>query len=420
MKHVRFFFLLALALFVFAFSGMVQAPSDGPSSLSPASLQATRYLDEALDYIQTHSVKTKQMNWPVLRQEAFAMAGNAQTTADTYPAIRMVVQRLGNHHSFFLDPASAKLVNQGRSAGFGLTMASPNVIVEVIPNSPADRAGVRERDTILAINGTPLAKMSQNDINTALYARSQIRLTVRHADQVQPVTLAINAAVYDNYRPPFAQRLGKGIGYIDVPSASYQTRVQYATTGQHAIEQVDHPATCGWIVDLRRNQGGSIDPMIVAVGPILGEGDIGAFVDANGNRAVWNYHDGGFYEANQARFKIDHPYHLQHPMPPVAILTSGFTASAGEATLVSFRGRPHTRSFGVPTYGVPTGNASKQLSDGAELVLTVVLEADRTGRTYDAPMPPDQTVQINWSQLNTPNDPVILAAGQWLQSQGCH
>ena len=40
--------------------------------------------------------------------------------------------------------------------------------------------------------------------------------------------------------------------------------------------------------------------------------------------------------------------------------------------LVSFLGRPHTRSLGSPTAGVPTANVTRPMPDGAVLVLTVV------------------------------------------------
>jgi len=104
-------------------------------------------------------------------------------------------------------------------------------------------------------------------------------------------------------------------------------------------------------------------------------------------------------------------------MPPVAVLTSQFTASAGEAIVVAFRGRPHTSSFGAVTAGVPTGNAPKMLSDGALLVVTAAFDADRTGRTYDSPILPNQLVGADWTQLDTEKDPVLQAATAWLRSQ---
>lgn len=71
-------------------------------------------------------------------------------------------------------------------------------------------------------------------------------------------------------------------------------------------------------------------------------------------------------------------------MLPVAVLTDSQTASSGQAIVAAFKGRPHTCSFGPPTYGVPTANQEEQLSDGALMVLTLAVDADRTGHRYDA------------------------------------
>ena len=77
----------------------------------------------------------------------------------------------------------------------------------------------------------------------------------------------------------------------------------------------------------------------------------------------------------------------------------------GEASVIAFRGRPNTRSFGTPTGGLSTANRSIQLSDGAWLYLTVAVMADRNLTRYGGPVGPDevlsdptQTVQraIEW------------------------
>jgi carboxyl-terminal processing protease len=114
---------------------------------------------------------------------------------------------------------------------------------------------------------------------------------------------------------------------------------------------------------------------------------------------------------------IENAYHLKHPAPAVAVLTGRDTASAGEAIVVALRARPHTRSFGEPTAGVPTANEVYTLSDGGLLVLTVALDADRTGQTYDGPIAPDQWVPYDLSQADAPGNPpdgLIQAATTWV------
>ncbi|GAA3815984.1 S41 family peptidase [Streptomyces phyllanthi] len=102
---------------------------------------------------------------------------------------------------------------------------------------------------------------------------------------------------------------------------------------------------------------------------------------------------------------------------PVAVLTSGATASAGEAVVVAFHGRPDTRFFGESTRGVPTGNQPHRLSDGAVLNLTEAKDADRTGRTYDARIPPDEEVFTERRTVGTSRDRVLEAAKSWLAEQ---
>lgn len=195
---------------------------------------------------------------------------------------------------------------------------------------------------------------------------------------------------------------------------------QYALLAQHVIRQADQAGTCGWIIDLRNNGGGNMWPMLDGVGPILGEGVVGSFVVPDGVKLAWSYQHGQAQLAGSTMTGVENPYRLKHPDLPVALLTSPFTASSGEAIVVAFRGRPHTHSFGKPTAGIPTSNDEYKLSDGAFLILTVALDADRTGHTYDSAIAPDQSVPVDMSQIGRPGDLALQAATTWLHDQeGC-
>ncbi len=227
-------------------------------------------------------------------------------------------------------------------------------------------------------------------------------------------------AITENQKP-HGQLLVHKIGYLELPhfNASDQAAQQYAMFAQDAIRTVDQTGTCGWIVDLRKNFGGNVWPMFAGVGPILGEGVVGWSVDTDGVKHTWSYSHGQAQYAGSATISVQNAYSLKHSLPPVAVLTSPATASAAESIVVSFRGRLHTRSFGEPTFGVPTSNGTFTLSDGALLVVTVAVDADRTGRTYDSPIAPDQQVPMNMFQISA-TDQVVQAAITWLHNQeGC-
>src|SRR5262245_38794979 len=66
------------------------------------------YLSNALDWIASHSVKIDTVDWGTIREQALALAPNPQTTADTYPAIRFVMEQIGDSATFFLTPDERK------------------------------------------------------------------------------------------------------------------------------------------------------------------------------------------------------------------------------------------------------------------------------------------------------------------------
>ena len=116
----------------------------------------------------------------------------------------------------------------------------------------------------------------------------------------------------------------------------------------------DKAALIGWMIDVRGNGGGNMWPMIAGVGPVLGEGVAGYFIDPVGVETAWEYRDGAAWEGGVANQRVAAPYRLRRDRPRVAVLTDNGIASSGEAVVISFRGRPDTRSFGDHTCGLST------------------------------------------------------------------
>jgi C-terminal processing protease CtpA/Prc len=187
----------------------------------------------------------------------------------------------------------------------------------------------------------------------------------------------------------------------------------------HAIlKQLDAHVSCGWIVDLRRNTGGNVWPMLAGIGPLLGEGNVAAARYADGSRVAMWYRAGQAGLGDFAQLTVSgEPYRSGAATLPVAVLTGEDTASSGEAIAVAFRGRPDARSFGAATRGISTGNRSFPLSDGAALVLTVATTADREGRLYGGAIEPDQAVADQRAGAPLAGQPAVRAALDWLVGQ---
>lgn len=189
-------------------------------------------------------------------------------------------------------------------------------------------------------------------------------------------------------RPP----LPGNIAYVRVGSflGSSAEATAFANRIQEAIIADDRDGLAGWIVDLRGNGGGNMWPMIAGLGPVLGDDILGYFIDAVGAETMWEYRAGAALSGGFPQQRVDTPYRLRRERPRVAVLTDGAVGSSGEATVIAFRQRPNTRSFGSATCGVSTANRNFPLSDGATLNLTVSVVADRTRTRYGDAVVPDE------------------------------
>ena len=184
------------------------------------------------------------------------------------------------------------------------------------------------------------------------------------------------------------------VGYVRVTafSGSPTGATAYATTLHSRIRARDTADdVAGWIVDLRGNSGGNMWPMIAGIGPILGEGTVGWFINPDQVETRWEYRGGLSIVAGTTVTAVTSPYTLKNVDPKVAVLTDGRVASSGEAVAIAFRGRSNTRFFGTPTCGMSTANTGFQIDD-AQLILTVAHLADRNKVTYGDSLPPDEVI----------------------------
>ena len=198
------------------------------------------------------------------------------------------------------------------------------------------------------------------------------------------------------------------IGYVKVTSFSGAGEVAFADQIQGVIATADQNNPIGWVVDLRGNGGGNMWPMIAGVGPLLGEGPLGYFIDPLGVATLWVYRGGASILNGSAVTRVASPYMLRRGAPRVAVLSDNGIASSGEATLIAFIGRPNTRSFGAATCGLSTANRTHQLTDGARLTLTGSVMADRDRRPFGDSISPDEVFSDQTA--------AVQRAIEWLQT----
>ncbi len=397
-------------------------PAEAPPPLTPSS-----YAGDALDFIERYAYRVPTVDWPAIRARAEAKAAGARTITDTYPVITEAVKALGDRHSSFTKPVDATVQTQGNFNGFGFLASMPSrVVVTVAPGGPAARGGLRVGDRIDRVNGqvpkatgNALAIRNPDGSPTETAVLKVVRRGVKRALTITLRRGTVTLVSIPVSQPPPRVVIPAELAYLDVPGIVGDAAAQraFATQVQTIIRELDTGARCGWIVDLRRNRGGYIYALLAGLGPLLGDGLVGGSRDSRGEVTTWTYRAGALFAGSEPTVSVDAPYVLRRPGAPVAVLTSGLTASAGEASVISFRALPNARSFGEPTIGLTTFNVRKTLADGAFLDITAAVDVDRAGTPYEGPVAPDEPVVIDWAAINNGNDAVAQAASNWLRRQ---
>jgi C-terminal processing protease CtpA/Prc len=396
------------------------ACSSAASAPTPDPLPPDAYLESVFQWLQSYAILGADLDWDAVRREAQALTPDPKTTADTYPAICLALEKLNDGNAW---------LGTDRPKGYtGIETLDPEnkLIINVDPGSAAEDAGIQVGDVIEEENGAPPEPSRGSLLGAPCLTedRESLQLKLRRPGQDQLIEVTIEKTAYPEEEPsePVGRALGTAshpIGYVELALES-GARVAYATLVQRRIKTLDQNNACGWIIDVRRNPGGDIWSYLAAIGPILGEGDVGGFVYHDGRRETWSYRsDGVYWDGNlRSESEIDGPvYQLKRAMPPVALLTSPETQAAAELAVVAFRGRPDVRTFGEATRGQPMLITHTELSDGANLFVSGAFSFDRDGNLYDGSLAPDVSVQTDWTQFAADQDPVVQAALTWLQSQ---
>lgn len=424
-------------------SAPAPAPTDGPTTAAATTRAAATptaadpttpagYVTIALDFIERYALRRSSVDFAAVRGRALARAASASSVAETYPIVTGVLREIGDRHGVFTRPPEASNLLAGRYTGFGFTATFPGrVVIALADGGPAAAAGLKLRDRIERVNGAapvgaggtlyvPRDRTGKAATRVVLdVARPGVRRRLRvTVDQGQPTLVSAPRAAPAEVVAP-GKALADRIGYLELQGVVTDEAGQAAWTQavHDAVRAIDAEPRCGWVLDLRKNRGGYIYPMLAAVGPLVGDGILGGKRDADGVVEQWSYEGGRMSVDGKPLAVVERPYRLRADDVPVAVLTSELTASAAEAVAIAFIGRPNTRSFGRPTTGLTTFTVMRAMPDQALLSVTNAVDIDRAGVAYDGPVAPDQRVDFDWASVSTPRDTAIDAAVGWLAAQ---
>jgi carboxyl-terminal processing protease len=300
----------------------------------------------------------------------------------TYGMLDGLIRALGDPgHSTFLTAAQVKASQEDLSGSFsgigaflGERGGSP-IIVSVISGSPADKAGLRSGDRIIAVDGKAADGLSVVDVVGLVRGPegTTVKLTVLHLDAASPVVIAIVRAKIDVPAVVWSMVPGTHAAMIRIVQFSQGTTKAL----QAAITDSGAAGATAIVLDLRNDPGGLVDEAVGTASTFLAQGNVYVRQDADGKQTPVPVRD----EPRTAE--------------PMVVLVDFGTASSAEIVTGALQDAGRAKVVGTRTYGTGTVLNQFALSDGSALQLGVELWLTPKGRRiFPDGITPDEVIDL--------------------------
>jgi carboxyl-terminal processing protease len=277
-------------------------------------------------------------------------------------------------HSVFFNPQQyeqLKEMQKSESKGFGaIVSVIPGrvIVLQPMPGTPSERAGLAAGDEILAINGIQIARLEPEQLVQLLTEARQHQavLDVRRPGNARLIRLTLTPELVQDPSVDRAFMLSPGIGYLRVTGFE-------ASTGKlvkEAIEKLGGVSLKGLVLDLRDNPGGAVQAAVDTASLFLPP-----------DQLIFSIR-GRSSQPEEVRVpKLSQPYAF-----PLAVLINTKSASAAEIVTGALQDHDRARVFGEPSYGKGIVQNVFPLSGNSAVALTIAFYYTPSGRSIQKPL----------------------------------
>lgn len=276
--------------------------------------------------------------------------GDADDTAISDASSSAIISAIGDKWSYYMTAEEYKayqMYSNNEYAGIGVTIQLDDKtkgfrITAVTSDSPAAKAGLKQGDIIMAIDGEDVTGKTLSDVQSTIRAKlnKTLKLTIQDsAGKSQTVTLDCTVIYTD---PVTYKLMDNGVGYIQI--RNFETG-----GGSRAVQAVDKLLDLGaksLVFDLRDNPGGLLSELITILDHLLPQGDLFVSVDGNGKETVT--------QSDSVCVKV-----------PMTVIVNGNTYSAAEFFAAALQEYDWATIVGQNTTGKGRSQTTIALPDGS-------------------------------------------------------
>lgn len=319
-----------------------------------------------------------------------------------YGALEGMVAGANDPYTSFFDPEAAEQFNSelsgkffGIGAEIGLNKDGDIAVIAPLPGTPADTAGLKADDRILAIDGVDTSGMTVSEAVDRIRGDkgTEVKLIILHSGDKQAKEIPITRDEI-TVKSVKSEVRSDDIAVITVSIFNEDTEKLFAA----AVDDVKKKNPQGLIIDLRNNPGGLLDAAINLAGYWM-----------DGQTAVIEK-----TESEARNYPADGPNTLQGM--PTVVLVNGGSASASEILSGALQDYHMATIIGEQTFGKGSVQEFQNFSDGSAVKITVARWFTPLDRSIDKEgITPDTEVKFTEADFNAKLDPQLQAAINLLQ-----
>jgi len=285
-----------------------------------------------------------------------------------YGAIKGMVAAVGDPYTVFLPPQENKVVQedlQGNFDGVGIQIGfigTQLAVIAPLPDSPAEIAGLKAGDLIIAIKDEKknFERATQGiTLPEAVQAirgprGSVVTLTIMREGQEEPLEFDITRANIDvpSIRVEYVGEEGT-IAHINVLKFGGETKEEW---DKAVAELLLKPEIIGLVLDVRNNPGGYLQGAADLASDFVDNGKV-VVIEEEGNAKI------------RTEYKNEKFPRLKN-FSAVVLINKG-SASASEILAGALRDQNDISLVGEKTFGKGTIQEPQQLEDGVGLHITI-------------------------------------------------
>jgi carboxyl-terminal processing protease len=330
--------------------------------------------------------------WDVLQQHYVDRAA-LDPKKLTYGATRGLVDAVGDTgHTRFLTPEEVQASHQslsGSITGIGARMAQVDsrfVIQSVVPGSPAEKAGLRAGDAVIAVDGDPVDGKTLDQVVQSIRgtAGTSVRLQIQR-EGAAALELSIVRAEISVPAVSWAMIPGSKIADIRIEEFSKGVTDDLKS----ALRDAEKAGVTGIVLDLRDDPGGYLDEAVGVASVFVESGTVYQERDASGKTRSIPVRDGE-----------------QATDLPLTVLVNFGSASAAEIVAGTLQDAGRAKVYGVTTFGTGTVLTEFDLSDGSAVLVGTLEWLTPSGRQiWHHGIAPDVKVELpTGARLITPDE----------------